>query len=218
MNQSTPLRIVIIEDHDVVRRSLSLVMTRHNEFEVVGEAATAAEGIQKVDKLAPDVVVIGTYLPDRPAIGVSREIRARHPDIKVLMLTAHGDDRAVISSVLAGAVGYLLKEVRSQEIIDALRKAARGRSLLEPSLTRRVLERVQAGTEDDENSKLTTVEHQILELVAQGKSDREIASEVPLTESMVKDYITTLHGKLEVIRRTQSIAYSVTWRTRQRIG
>ena len=218
MNQGRPLRIVIIEDQDIVRRSLSLVMTRRNEFEVVGEAATAAEGLQKVDELAPDVVVIGARLPDRPAIGVSREIRARHPDIKVLMLTTHGDDRAVIASVLAGAVGYLLKEVRSQEIINALRKAAQGRSLLEPSRTSRVLERVRAGIEDDENSKLTTIEHQVLELVAQGKSDREIASEVSLNESVVKEYITTLHGKLEVIRRAQSIEYSVTWRTRQRIS
>lgn len=218
MNQSTPLRIVIIEDHDVVRRSLAIVMDRRNEFEVVGEAATAADGIVKVDEVNPDVVIIGTDLPDRPAIGVSREIRSRHPDTKILMLTAHGDDRAVICSVLAGAMGYLLKEVRSQEIINALRKAAQGRSLLEPALTSRVLERIRAGIENDEASKLTDVEHRILELIAQGKSDEEIASEVALAENEVKDQIATLEGKLEVIRRTQSVEYSVTWRARQGNG
>jgi two-component system response regulator DevR len=218
MNQSTPLRIVIIEDHDVARRSLAIVMDRRNEFEVVGEAATASEGIVKVDELNPDVVIIGTDLPDRPAIGVSREIRSRHPGTKILMLTAHGDDRAVICSVLAGAMGYLLKEVRSQEIINALRKAAQGRSLLEPALTSRVLERIRAGIENDEASKLTDVEHRILELIAQGKSDEEIASEVALAENEVKDQIATLEGKLEVIRRTQSVEYSVTWRARQGNG
>ena len=218
MNQSTPLRIIIIEDHDVVRRSLAMVMARHNEFDVVGEAATAAEGIKMVDELNPDVVVISTSLPDRPGIAVSREIRSRHPDTKVLMLMAHGDDRAVISSVLAGAVGYLLKEVRSQEIINALRKTAQGRSLLEPSLTSRVLERIRAGIESDEASKLSAVEDQILGLIALGKSDKEIAAEVSLTENVVRDHISTLHGKLEVIRRTQSVEYAVTWRTRQRSG
>ena len=144
-----------------------------------------------------------------------REIRGRHPGVKVLLLTSHGDDGAVIGAVLAGAAGYLLKQVQSQEIIEAIRRAARGQPLLEPSLTRRVLERVRQGMEEDETSRLTAEEHRVLELIAQGKTDQEIAAEASLNESMVKSHVSTIYGKLELTRRTQSVAYSFTWRSRQ---
>lgn len=218
MNRFQPLRIFIVEDHDLVRKSLSLLMSRRPELEVVGEASTAAEAMEQLDGLEADVVIIDVHLPDQSGIAVSREIRARHPDVKILVLTSHGDDRAIIGSVLAGAMGYLLKEIRAQELVESIRKAARGQRLLDPAFTRRVLARVQQGIEDDDTSKLTPEEQQILELIAQGKTDQEIATEVSLTETDVKSYVPTIYGKLEVIRRTQSVAYSITWRKRQGTG
>jgi DNA-binding NarL/FixJ family response regulator len=200
-----------------VRQSLALLVARRPGFELVGEAATAGEALEKLGQLEADVVVMDVRLPDRSGIELSREIRGRHPGVKVLLLTSHGDDRAVIGAVLAGAAGYLLKQVQSQEIIEAIRRAARGQPLLEPSLTRRVLERVQKGMEEDETSRLTAEEHRVLELIAQGKTDQEIAAEVSLNESIVKSYVSTIYGKLELIRRTQSVAYSFTWRSRQGI-
>jgi two-component system, NarL family, response regulator DevR len=214
MQEYHPLRVFIVEEHDLVRQSLSLLMSRRPGFEVVGEAATAAEALEKMAELEVDVAVIDVRLPDQSGIEASREIRARYPQVKILLLTSHGDDRAVINSVLAGAAGYLLKKVQSQEIIEAIRRVARGQLLLDPAFTRRVLERVSSGAVDDEDRGLTEEERRILELITQGKTDQEIAAEAALTETTVRSYISSIHGKLEVTRRTQSVAYSITWRTR----
>jgi two-component system, NarL family, response regulator DevR len=218
MMQHHPLRVFIVENHDIVRQNLTLLMTRRPEFEVVGEAATAAEALQRMEGLEVDVAVVGVRLPDQSGIEASREIRARFPDVKILLLTSHGDDRAVIDSVLAGAAGYLLRHLQSQEIIEAIRRVARGQRLLEPSVARRVLERVCTGGEGEEDCTLTEEERQILELIAQGKTDQEIAAEVALNETTVRSYVSSIHGKLEIIRRTQSVAYSITWRSRLEKG
>ena len=214
MTEQKVLRVFIVESHDIVRECFCMLMSRRRGIEVVGEASTAAEAIEKVAELRPDVIVIDTQLPDQSGIEASREIRARYPDIRILILTAHGDDRAILASVLAGTSGYLLREIRSQETLDAIRKTAEGHSLLDPIVTGRVLARVSAASEEHDERKLTEDEKRILELVAQGRNNPEIASEVSLSESTVKEHIMTIHGKLEITRRSQS----VTWRTRRGLG
>jgi DNA-binding NarL/FixJ family response regulator len=215
MMNRTPLRVLIVEDNDLVRQYLSILLSRRNEFAVVGEAATAAEALEKVSELQPDIVVIAAHLPDQSGIETSREIRAQSPDTRVLILTSHGDDRAIIGSIMAGASGYLLKGIDSQEIVEAIRNVGQGRSLLNPAIAGKVLERIQMGTREDDQSKLTSIEQQIFELVTRGKTDQEIATEVFLTETTVRSYISAIHGKLEIVRRSQTAAFSVTWRTRR---
>ncbi len=178
---------------------------------MVGAPPSAADAIAKVTELKPDVVVIDSDLPDQSGIETSREIRAQFPDIRVLLLTTHGDDRAILGSVMAGASGYLLREVHCAETLDAVRKVAEGHSLLNPTITRRVLDRVSAASEEHAERRLSNAEKRILDLVAQGKNNPEIASDVSLSESTVREHIMTIHGKLEITRRSQS----VTWRTRR---
>jgi two-component system response regulator DevR len=215
MMNRKPLRVLIVENHDLVRQYLSILLSRRTEFDVVGEAATATEAIEKVSQLQPDIVIIDAHLPDQSGIETSREIRTQSPDTKVLILTPYGDDRAIIGSIMAGASGYLLKDISSHEILEAIRRVGQGRSLLNPAIAGKVLERIQMGIEEDEQCKLTSVERQIFELVTRGRTDREIATEVSLTERAVKNYISTIHGKLEIVRRSQSATFSVTWRTRR---
>ncbi|MDA0733487.1 MAG: response regulator transcription factor [Chloroflexi bacterium] len=214
MTEQKALRVLIVENHDIVRACLCMLMSRRRDIETVGEASTAAEAIAKVAELKPDIVVIDTNLPDRSGIEASREIRARFPDIRVLLLTAHGDDRAILGSVLAGASGYLLREICCAETLDTIRKVSEGASLLDPTVTRRVLARVSAASEEQAERRLTEAEKRILELVVQGRNDPEIAGEESLSESTVKEHIMTIHGKLEITRRSQS----VTWRTRRELG
>jgi len=188
-----------------------MLMSRRRDIELVGEASTAAEAIGRVAELKPDVVVIDTHLPDQSGIEASRDIRARFPGARVILLTAHGDDRAILGSVLAGASGYLLREIRCSETLDTIRKVAEGYSLLDPTVTRRLLERVSAPSEEHAERKLTEAEKRILDLVAQGRNNLEIAREVSISERRVKDHVMTIHGKLEITRRSQSII----WRTRR---
>jgi len=216
-NQRT-LRVVIAEDHPMVRRCLAMVLSRQDDVEVVGEAATGAEALELVAQLRPNLVVTDLNLPDQSGVELSREIRAQNPDTRVLILTSRADDRAVICSILGGASGYLLKEIQSQQVLEAVRKAGQGASLLEPTITRRILERVRSGSEKNEQSALTPTEQQILELIAQGRNNREIAIEVSISESTVKARVNTIHGKLEITRRSQAAAFSGQWRARHISG
>jgi DNA-binding NarL/FixJ family response regulator len=188
-----------------------MLISRRRDIETVGEVSTAAEAIEQIEKLHPDVVVIDMRLPDQSGIEASREIRTHFPEVRVLLLTAHGDDRAILGSVLAGASGYLLREIRSAETLDAVRRVAEGHSLLDPTMTRRVLARVSTTSEDHSEGRLTEAEKRILDMVAQGRNNPEIAAELSLSESTVKESIMTIHGKLEITRRFQS----VTLRTRR---
>ena len=208
------LRVIIAEDHAMVRRCLAMVLARQDDVEVVGEATTGAEVLELVGQFQPDVVVTDLNLPDQSGVELSREIRAQHPDTRVLILTSRADDRAVICSILGGASGYLIKEIQSRQVLDAVRKVGRGASLLEPTITRRILERLRSGAEENEQSVLTSEEQKILELVAQGRNNREIAVEVSLSESTVKAQVNTIHGKLEITRRSQAITFSGQWRAR----
>lgn len=208
------LRVVIAEDHAMVRRCLAIVLSRQDDVKVVGEATTGAQALELVVQLQPEVVVTDLILPDQSGVELSREIRAQNPHTRVLILTSRADDQAVISSILGGASGYLLKEIQSQQVLQAVRKVGQGASLLEPTITKRILDRIRNGTEENEQSTLTSAEQEILELIAQGQNNREIAVAVSLSESAVKVQVNTIYGKLEITRRSQAAAFSGQWRSR----
>ena len=212
MSQPDLCRILLVEDHSIVRRCLSMLMARRTDVAVVGEAETAEEALERVAELQPDVVITDITLSDDTGINLSREIRSRYPQTRVLILTSRGDDRAVIGTIVGGASGFLLKDFQSQQILEAVRRVHRGLSLLDPSIARRVLDRVLTAAGEDTESRLTTEEQQILELVSQGRNNREIAQMASLTETTVKTRVNTMYGKLEFSRRVQSVSYSVRWR------
>lgn len=208
MKAGQPLKVLIVDDHDIVRKGLVMLMSRQEDLLVVGEAGSAAEAVEMARELSPDVVVLDIRLPDGSGIEACRDIRDDNADIKVLMLTSYSDEEAVMGSIMAGASGYLLKEIRSQEIVDAIKRVGAGQSLLDPMVTAQVLERVRKGPEaDDMLSQLTDQEHRILESIAEGKTNREIAQVINLSDKTVKNYVSNILSKLEVSRRAQAAAY-----------
>lgn len=215
MSAAKTLTVLVVDDHDIVRKGLTTLISRQQDLSVAGEAGTAAEAVAKASKLAPDVVVLDIRLPDASGIEACREIRSQNSNIKVLMLTSYSDEEAVMGSIMAGASGYLLKEIRSQEIVEAIRQVGTGRSLLDPAETAGVLERVRRGKEDDKLAQLTDQEQRILDLVAQGKTNKEISQEVNLSDKTVKNYVSNILGKLEVARRSQAAAYVAERRSRR---
>ena len=216
MKSDGPLKVLIVDDHDIVRKGLVMLISRQEDILVAGEAGTAAEAVAKTRELSPDVVVMDIRLPDESGIEACREIRSQNPDVKVLMLTSYSDEEAVMASIMAGASGYLLKEIRSQEIVDAIRRVGAGQSLLDPSVTSTVLERVRRGNkEDDTLAQLTDQERRILELIADGLTNKEIGNEVSLSDKTVKNYVSNILGKLEVSRRSQAAAYMADLRARR---
>ena len=202
MAANAKLKILIVDDHDIVRKGLAMLVSRQEDLTVVAEAGTAAEAVEKARKTVPDVVVMDIRLPDGTGIEACREIRNDNSDVKVLMLTSYGDEEAVMGSIMAGASGYLLKEIRSQEIVDAIRRVGSGQSLLDPSVTASVLERVRRGKEEDVLAQLTDQEKKILELIADGQTNREIAGQINLSDETVKNYVSNILGKLEISRRS----------------
>ncbi len=215
MSAAKTLTVLIVDDHDIVRKGLTTLISRQQDLSVAGEAGTAAEAVEKASELAPDVVVLDIRLPDASGIEACREIRSQNSNIKVLMLTSYSDEEAVMGSIMAGASGYLLKEIRSQEIVEAIRQVGTGRSLLDPAVTAGVLERVRRGKDDDKLDQLTNQEQRILELVAKGKTNKEISQEVNLSDKTVKNYVSNILGKLEVARRSQAAAYVAERRSRR---
>ncbi len=209
------LKILIVDDHDIVRKGLAMLVSRQEDLSVVAEAGTVAEAVKKARKYVPDVVVIDIRLPDGTGIEACRDIRDENGDVKVLMLTSYSDEEAVMGSIMAGASGYLLKEIRSQEIVEAIRKVGAGQSLLDPSATASVLERMRRGKEEDVLAQLTEQEQKILELIADGQTNREIAGQINLSDKTVKTYVSNILGKLEVSRRSQSAAFQAERRGRR---
>ncbi len=214
MSATRTLTVLVVDDHDIVRKGLTTLISRQQDLSVAGEAGTAADAVAKASELAPDVVVLDIRLPDVSGIEACREIRSQNSNIKVLMLTSYSDEEAVMGSIMAGASGYLLKEIRSQEIVEAIRQVGAGRSLLDPAVTAGVLERVRRSKDDDKLDQLTIQEKRILELVAQGKTNKEISQEVNLSDKTVKNYVSNILGKLEVARRSQAAAYVAERRSR----
>jgi len=205
---SEQVRVLIVDDHDVVREGLRTLIQKRTEFTLVGEADSVASAVAEARRSQPDVVIMDVRLPDGSGVEACREIRADRPDTKVLMLTSHADDEAVLASIVAGASGYLLKQTRSQDLVAALHRVAAGESLLDPGVTGRVLERLRTGTrQDDELSLLSEQEQRILDLIAEGKTNKEIALEVFLSDKTVKNYVSSILSKLNLRRRSEAAAF-----------
>ena len=205
-----PLTLLVVDDHEVVRQGLTSMLDRRPGFQVVAEAGTAAESIEMARRFQPDLVVMDVRLPDGSGIEACRDIRAEFPDTRVVMLTSYPDEEAVISAIVAGASGYLLKQVRARDLVAALEAVGRGESLLDPAVTGKVLERMRriaASDQPDELSALTQQERKILALVAEGKTNKEIAAEVYLSDKTVKNYVSSILSKLNLERRAQAAAY-----------
>jgi len=202
------VRVFLLDDHDVVRRGLR-DMLESEGMDVVGEAATAEEGLSRIPPTRPEVAVLDVRLPDGDGVEVCREIRSRHPEIKCLMLTSFADDEALFQAIMAGASGYLLKQLKGSDIVDAVRRVAAGQSLLDPAVTSRVLERLRQPPEEDEAiARLTDQERRILELIAEGLTNRQIAERIHLAEKTVKNYVSNVLSKLGMERRTQAAVYA----------
>jgi DNA-binding NarL/FixJ family response regulator len=199
------IRVYLLDDHEVVRRGLRDLLEQEDDIEVVGESGSAVDAAHRIPALKPDVAVLDGRLPDGSGIDVCRDIRSVDPSIKALILTSYEDDEALFAAIMAGAAGYVLKQVRGNDLIDAIRRVAGGQSLLDPAVTARVLERIRKGPEQpDELRDLTDQERRILLLVAEGLTNREIANRMFLAEKTVKNYVSSLLAKLGLERRTQA--------------
>jgi two-component system response regulator DevR len=205
-----PLRLLIVDDHEVVRQGLVALLDRREGFQVVAEAGNVAEAIEQANKFEPDIVIMDVRLPDGSGIEACREIRADLPDTRVVMLTSYPDEEAVLSAIVAGAAGYLLKQIRARDLVSALEAVGRGESLLDSAVTEKVLERVRriaSGGQTDDLAMLTSQEQKILMLVAEGKTNKEIAADVFLSDKTVKNYVSSILSKLNLERRAQAAAF-----------
>jgi DNA-binding NarL/FixJ family response regulator len=203
------IRIFLLDDHEVVRRGVRELLESEEDLEVVGEAGTVQEALARIPPTNPDVAVLDVRLPDGSGVEVCREVRSARPDLACLMLTSFSDDEALFESILAGAAGYVLKEVRGGELVASIRRVAAGETLLDPAVTTRVLERLRRGPEEDPRlTGLTDQERRILELLADGLTNRQIAEQMILAEKTVKNYVSNLLSKLGMSRRTEAAVYA----------
>lgn len=195
----------LLDDHEVVRRGLADLLQSSGDIEVVGESGSAQEAARGIPALRPDVAILDARLPDGNGIDVCRDVRAVDSSIKGLILTSYEDDEALFAAIMAGAAGYVLKQIRGTDLVDAVRRVAAGQSLLDPAITTRVLERIRSGVEQPRELKtLTEQERRILEYVAEGLTNREIAGKMFLAEKTVKNYVSSVLAKLGLERRTQA--------------
>jgi len=203
------VRVFLLDDHEVVLRGLRQLLESDGALEVVGEARTAEQALTRIPPTRPDVAVLDVLLPDGDGIEVCREVRSRHPEVRCLMLTtAISDDEALLRAMLAGASGYLAKELTGVDIVDAVRRVAAGQSLMNPTVTARARERLRAQPEDDERlARLSRQERTILDLIADGLTNRHIAQRLNLAEKTVKNYVSNLLSKMGMERRTQAAVY-----------
>ena len=201
-------RILLCDDHEVVREGLRGLIGRQESMTVVGEAGTVAEAIAAAARAKPDVVIMDVRLPDGSGVEACRAIRGAMPETKVIMLTSYADDEALFASIIAGASGYLLKQTRGQTVIDAITTVASGRSLLDPDVTGKVLERIRESRGDDPAiASLTDQERKVLEGLAEGHTNREIGEKLFLSEKTVKNYVSRILDKLGLSRRAEAAAY-----------
>ena len=190
------VRVFLLDDHEVVRRGVRELLESEDDLEIVGEAGTAEEALRRIPATHPDVAVLDVRLPDGDGVEVCREIRSAHPETACLMLTSFADDEALFSAIMAGAAGYVLKQVRGTDLIDGVRRVGLGESLLDPSLTSRVLERLRQPPAPDELAGLTDQERKVLDLIAEGMTNRQIGEQLFLAEKTVKNYVSNLLAKL----------------------
>jgi two-component system, NarL family, response regulator DevR len=205
------IKVFLLDDHEVVRRGVRELLEADSggEIEVTGEAGTAEEALRRLPAVRPDVAILDVRLPDGNGVEVCREIRSRHPETQCLMLTSFADDEALFDAIMAGAAGYVLKQVRGADLVDSVRRVAAGQSLLDPSVTAAVLERLRHGPGDDADvERLTDQERRILDLLAEGLTNRQIGERLYLAEKTVKNYVSNLLMKLGMHRRTEAAVYA----------
>jgi len=205
-----PLRVLLVDDHEIVRDGIASLLRATEDIVVAGEAGTVRAAVDEADRTRPDVVVMDVRLADGSGIEATREIKSRRPQIQVLMLTSFADDEALFASIMAGASGYVLKQVRGGELVRAIRSVGKGQSLLDPAVTKSVLDRLRKGKhlmKDEKLARLSPQEERILTLVAGGRTNREIGDELHLAEKTVKNYVSSILSKLEVARRAEAAAY-----------
>lgn len=210
MTKPAQLRVMLVDDHEIVRDGIKAMLDTQDDIVVTAQASSVQEAIDEATRTRPDVVVMDVRLTDGSGIEATRQIRADHPESRVLMLTSFADDEALFSSIMAGASGYVLKQVKSGELLRAIRAVGAGDSLLDPGVTTAVLERLRKGKHllrDEKLARLSPQEERILTLVADGRTNREIGDELHLAEKTVKNYVSSILSKLEVARRAEAAAY-----------
>ncbi|MBU0492421.1 MAG: response regulator transcription factor [Chloroflexi bacterium] len=210
MSQTT-LRVLLVDDHEVVRVGLRALIERQPGMEVVGEAGTAQEAVTQAERLAPDVVVLDIRMPGDTGLVACRQIKVRRPGTQIIILTSYPDDEVLFDAIAAGADGYVLKQIGSDDLVRALERVGRGESLLDPAVTDRVFARMREARQRDRASAfadLTAQEMQILALVAEGQTNREIGNVLHLSEKTVRNYVSEILRKLELTSRAQAAAYA----------
>ena len=213
-----PIRVFLLDDHEVVRTGLRTLLESEDDMAVVGEASTVEQALVRIPLAAPDVAILDVRLPDGSGVEVCRQIRSDRPETVCLMLTSYADDEALMAAILAGAAGYVLKEVGAHDLVGDIRKVSEGKSLLDPGMTKRVLERIRSqNVEDERLASLTSQERRILDRIAQGETNRQIAEGMYLAEKTVKNYVSNLLTKLGMQRRTEAAIFAtrLTERTRR---
>ncbi len=204
-----PIRVFLLDDHEIVRRGLADLIGLEKDMEVVGEAGSVHDALVRIPATRPDVAVLDVRLPDGSGVQVCREIRSTMPEVSALMLTSYSDDEALFDAIMAGASGYVLKEIRGNDLIEAIRQVAAGNSLLDPVATARVLERMRNGDGHDPRlDALSEQERRILELIGEGMTNRQIGEQMHLAEKTIKNYVSSLFAKLGMERRTQAAAFA----------
>lgn len=202
------ITVFLMDDHEVVRQGVRTVLESSGEIEVTGEAGNASEALARIPAVRPDVAVLDVRVPDGTGIEVCREVRST-TDTRCLMLTSYSDDEALLEAIMAGAAGYVLKQVRGNELVNAVKRVANGESLLDPTITERVLERLRRPEEEDERlALLTPQERRILHLIADGLTNRQIAGEMHLAEKTIKNYVSNVLAKLGMRRRTEAAVFA----------
>ncbi len=208
--QPTTIQVFLLDDHEIVRRGVRELLEAEADIEVIGEASTAEEAMNRIPAVKPDVAVLDVRLPDGSGVEVCREVRSQLPGLACLMLTSFSDDDALFEAIMAGASGYVLKQIRGNDLVAAIRRVARGESLLDPTVTNKVLHRLRNPTAEDERlAKLTPQERKILDLIAEGATNRQIGTELHLAEKTVKNYVSNMLMKLGMSRRTEAAVFAV---------
>jgi len=207
---TTALRIMLVDDHEVVRQGLRALLDAEDDLEVIAEAGDGNQAIDTARIHEPDVVVMDVRMPDMNGVEACRGIRDMRPETQVIMLTSYSDDEALFNSIMAGAAGFVLKQIRGGDLVDAIRKVGSGQSLLDPSVTKRVLERLRKSKYDDTDPKLARLspqEDRILDLVGQGLTNRQIGEQIHISDKTVKNYVSSILSKLEAHNRSEAAAY-----------
>jgi DNA-binding NarL/FixJ family response regulator len=205
---TSKINVFLLDDHEIVRRGVKELLEAEPDITVVGEAGSAASALARIPALRPDVAVLDIRLPDGDGVSVCREIRSRMPEVACLMLTSFSDDEALFDAIMAGAAGYVLKQIRGTDLVGAVRTVASGESMLDPEAASKVMARMRRPSQSDPLARLTAQERRILELIGEGLTNRQIGERMYLAEKTVKNYVSGLFAKLGMERRTQAAAYA----------